>query len=197
MAVSFWLKRPRRLVSRLRYWVWERINPDKPWMCPGTVAFCQANLSRSMTAIEFGSGRSTRWFSTLVAHLTSVEHNKEWYERVKQQLDNANVTNVSYLLVSLNHPESAPEQAEYSSTPEYVAVANGIPDRSLDFAVVDGHYRTHCVRHLVPKMAPGGFLLVDDVDMWSSVESLPIPPNWRVADDSTNHIKRCVVWQAA
>ena len=74
---------------------------------------------------------------------------------------------------------------------------NGIPDRSLGFAVVDGHYRTHCVRHLVPKMAPGGFLLVDDVDMWPSVESLPIPPNWRVADDSTNDIKRCVVWQAA
>ena len=76
-------------------------------------------------------------------------------------------------------------------------MANGIPDRSLGFAVVDGHYRTHCVRHLVPKMAPGGFLLVDDFDMWPSVESLPIPPNWRVADDSTNDIKRCVVWQAA
>ena len=91
MAIWFWLKRPRRSVSRLRYWVWERMNPDKPWMCPGTVAFCQANLSRSMTAIEFGSGRSTRWFSTLVGHLTSVEHNPEWYEQVKQQLDNANV----------------------------------------------------------------------------------------------------------
>ena len=39
-------------------------------------------------------------------------------------------------------------------------------------------------------------LLVDDVNVWPCTESLPIPRNWRVADDSTNGIKRCVVWQA-
>ncbi len=165
MALWYWLKRPRVIVPRVRVWVWERMHPDMPWLCPGTVAFCQATLSRSMTAVEFGSGRSTRWFSTLVGHLTSVEHNPVWYAQVKRQLDNANVTNVSYRLVPLNNPESDPERAEYSLTPEYVAVADGIPDRSLGFAVVDGHYRTHCVRHLVPKMAPGGFLLVDDVNI--------------------------------
>jgi hypothetical protein len=196
MAVTFWLRRPRMLLARLRYRAWERSHPDKPWLCPGTVAFCEAHTSRSMTALEFGSGRSTRWLSSLVGHLTSVEHDKGWYEKVRRGLDGAGADNVTYLLVPLDHPESEPERDWYSPVPAYVAVADGVPDGSLGLAVVDGHYRTQCIRRLVSKVAPNGYLLVDDVNLWPSVESLPVPPGWRVADDSTNGVKRCVVWQA-
>jgi hypothetical protein len=150
-----------------------------------------------MNAIEFGSGRSTQWFSTLVGHLTSVEHNQDWYQQVKHRLDKENITNVTYLLVPLNHFESEPECDSYLPIPEYLVIADNISDKSLGFAVVDGHYRTNCIRHLIPKIAPKGLLLVDDVNMWSSIESLPIPTNWDVVDDSTNGIKRCVIWRSA
>ena len=183
-------------VARLRYRVWEVMNPDKPWLCPGTVAFCQSHLSTSMHALEFGSGRSTRWFATLVGHLTGVEHSRTWYEEVTRQLAEHEITNVDYRLVPLNHAESEPEQAAYSPVPDYVAVADGVPDGSLGLAIVDGHYRTNCVRHLVPKIASGGYLLVDDIDLWPTPESLPVPEDWRVVDDSTNGVKRCVIWQA-
>ena len=197
MAIRFWLTRPQLLFHRIRYWVWEESNPDKPWLCPGTVAFCQARLTRSMRALEFGSGRSTRWFASLVGHLASVEHDPRWYEHVNGQLAAAGVSNVDYRYVPLNHPEQEPEQSEYQPTPSYVAVADGFPDLSLDFVVVDGHYRTHCIRRVVPKIAPGGYLLVDDINLWPSLDALPIPANWRIADDSTNRLKRCVIWQAA
>ena len=62
---------------------------------------------------------------------------------------------------------------------------------------MDGHYRTTCVKRLVPKIAPGGYLLVDDINLWPSLAALPVPAGWRIADDSTNGLKRCVVWQAA
>jgi hypothetical protein len=184
------------LVARVRYWIWERMNPDKPWLCPGTIAFCQKSLSRSMNALEFGSGRSTRWFATLVGHLTSVEHDSQWYEKVKQQLHEAQISNVSYLFVPLSHPIADPEQTSYEPTPDYVAVADRFPDQSLHLAIVDGHYRTHCVKHLIPKIAPGGFLLVDDTNLWPSLEAIPAPKSWPIVDDSTNGVKRCVVWQA-
>jgi len=196
MTVQYWLVRPRMAMARLRYWVWERRNPDKPWMCPGTIAFCESHLSPSMTALEFGSGRSTMWFSKMVGRLTSVEHDRQWYEQVRQQLAEAKISNVDYRLVPLNHPKSEPERVDYSPVPDYVAVADGVPDKSIGFAVVDGHYRTNCVRHLVPKIATGGYLLVDDINMWPSPESLPVPAGWPVADDSTNGVKRCIVWQA-
>ncbi len=197
MALRYWVTRPRMFAARIRYWVWEKLNPDKPWMCPGTIDFCQAKLSQSMKALEFGSGRSTVWFSNLVGTLTSVEYDARWYEQVKQRLAEARATNVDYRLVPLNHQMSEPERAEYEHPPDYVAVADGFPDGSLDFVVVDGHYRKTCVRHAVPKIAKGGYLLVDDANRWASLDELPIPASWRIADDSTNGVKRCVIWQAA
>jgi hypothetical protein len=196
MAIWFWLARPRMALARLRYWWWERRHPDLPWLCPGTIAFCQSHLTTAMTALEFGSGRSTRWFAARVGNLISVEHNADWYKVVKQQLAETAIGNVDYRLILLNHPEAEPERADYSPVPDYVAQADLVPDSGLGFAVVDGHYRTHCVRHLVPKIQPGGFLLVDDINLWPSPAVLPIPESWRVADDSSNGVKRCIVWQA-
>lgn len=184
------------LVRQVRYWAWEKRNPDKPWLCPGTVAFCESNLSRTMRGLEFGSGRSTRWFASRLGHLTSVEHAHTWYEQVAQTLSAEGVRNVDYRFVPLDHPEAEPERFEYVPTPAYVAVVDRFSDKSLDFVLVDGHYRTHCIRHAVPKVATGGYLVVDDVNMWPSHYALPIPDDWRIADDSTNGIKRCVVWQA-
>lgn len=197
MAIWFWFARPKKLLARIRYWFWERANTDKPWMCPGTIEFCQANLSRSMIAVEFGSGRSTCWFSGLVGRLLSVEHNEKWYKEVQEHLAAASITNVDYRLVPLNHPITEGEQPAYTPIPDYVAVADGLADQGIDFAVVDGHYRTHCVEHLIPKIAPGGYLLVDDINLWPSPASLPVPADWLVVDDSTNGIKRCIVWRAA
>lgn len=194
MKIGYWLMRPRMGLYRIRYWLWEQANPDKPWLCPDTVRFCQSHLSKSMQALEFGSGRSTKWFSTLVGHLISIEHDIEWYKLVKQQL--AASDNVDYRLVPLDHPETEEEQEEYSPLPNYVLVAAEAKDRSLSFVVVDGHYRTHCIRQLIPKIAAGGYLLVDDINLWPSPETLPIPPTWKVVDDSTNGLKRCIIWQA-
>jgi len=184
------------LIARIRYKLWERRNPDKPWLCPGSVAFCQKILTPSMKALEFGSGRSTRWFAQHVGHLTSIEHHGDWHAIVKKQLDETNLKNVDYRLVPLAHPESVGEKETYDPVPEYIALADRFPDRSLHFVVVDGHYRTHCIRHSIPKIAPGGFLLVDDTNLWPSIETFPIPKNWKVVDNSTNGVKRTVIWQA-
>lgn len=196
MAILYWLKRPRQAVARIRFWLWENANPDLPWMCPDTIKFCRSILNKSMNAVEFGSGRSSRWFASHVGKLICVEHRPEWFEDVQQILSHANVKNVDFRLVPLDHAESDPEREEYNPVPAYVAVADQLKDQTIDFAVVDGHYRTHCVRHLIPKMKPGGYLLVDDINFWPSPADLPVPASWRIVDDSTNGIKRCIIWQA-
>jgi len=196
MAIRFWLKHPIKGLARVRYWVWEKLNPDKPWMCPGTIKFCEQHLTRDMKAIEFGSGRSTAWFSSKVGQIISVEHHAEWYNEVRKKLTEAAVKNVDYRLVVLDHPHDAPEQDHYDKTPAYVAVVDAIPDHSIHFAVVDGHYRTTCVKHLLKKIAPGGYLLVDDVNMWPALDAIPVPKTWPIVDNSTNGVKNCVIWQA-
>lgn len=198
MAINlrFWAWRPLMLISRTRYWVWEKLNPDKPWMCPGTLRFCSRNLDKSMRGIEFGSGRSTSWFASRLANLISVEHHPIWYQNVVEQLASRQITNVDSRLIQLDHPLTEREREVYDPVPAYVRIVDECPDGSLDLVIVDGHYRTHCVRRSLPKIKPGGFLLVDDANLWPSLDSLPIPGNWIVVDDSTNGIKRCVIWKA-
>lgn len=193
MPILPWLRNPQALYHRLRYYVWEKMNPGAPWLCPGTVAFCRSHLTKQSKVLEYGSGRSTRWFAERVASIISVEHNTEWHGIVSKKL--AGLDNVDYRLVPLSHPESEPEQAAYDPLPPYVSVASEIADGSLNLVVVDGHYRSHCIRCAAAKIAPGGWLLVDDVNFWPSIASIPAPAGWSIADDSTNGIKRCIIWQ--
>jgi predicted O-methyltransferase YrrM len=194
MAVVYWLTRPVQGFARVRYWVWERRNPDKPWLTPGAVAFLEAHLTPGMTGLEFGSGRSTRWYARKLRHLTSVEHHAGWAEIVKGQLAAVGIANVDYRVVPLDHPESEGERPVYDPPPRYVAVASEFADGALDFVVVDGHYRSHCIRAVLGKLRPGGLLLVDDANLWPG-NAPPVPGDWPEVSRTTNGLKFTVVWR--
>ncbi len=195
MSVLFWLRRPKALVARLRYWVWEKRNPDKPWLTPGAVRFCETALTRQMTGWEFGSGRSTVWFAARLARLVSVEHDPAWHQVVSGRLGAADITNVEYRLLPLDHPVEEGERPLYDPLPVYVAAIAEVPDESLHFVVVDGHYRSACIRVARPKLAPGGLLLVDDLELWRDGVRLPVPADWEQVHESSNGIKRTGVWK--
>ncbi len=196
MDLRHWLTHPREFVVRLRYFVWEKLHPNSPWLCPGTVQFCKKHLVPTMVGLEYGSGRSTAWFARRLAKLTSVEHNANWHAEVTNKLAAKKITNVDYRFSPLEHPEPEGERAEYDPMPMYVRVADDFADQSLNLVIVDGHYRNNCIRRVIAKIKPGGYLLVDDVNFWPSLAALPVPEGWTIADDSTNGLKRCVIWQA-
>jgi predicted O-methyltransferase YrrM len=106
---------------------------------------------------EFGSGRSTLWFAARVAELTSVETNAHWHETVSNQLKERGVSNVEYILV----PEDQPRE---TGDGPYAQVALGFPDASLDFALVDGYYRDYSAKYVMPKVKPGGILIIDNIN---------------------------------
>jgi Methyltransferase domain len=195
MNLSYWLHHPDRILSRVRYFVWERMNMDKPWLCPSSVRFCDLNLTATMIGLEFGSGRSTVWFGQRLGRLVSVEHHSGWHARVRDRLESQNLINVDYRLIPLDHPELEPERAEYARVPSYVAVTDVFPDESLDLVVVDGHYRTHCIRRCLGKLRPAGLLLVDDTNLWPTREKIPVPADWPVADLGSNGIKQTCIWR--
>jgi predicted O-methyltransferase YrrM len=163
-------------------------------LTPGAVEFLESHLTADMSALELGSGRSTLWYVARVGRLISVEHDAVWFERVKGQLAARNCRNVDYRFVPLDHPESEPERPEYNPLPAYVkAVVDGA-DQSLDFVVVDGHYRSACIVAVLPKIKPGGLLLVDDANMWPD-NAPPVPREWPEVSRTTNGIKFTVIWR--
>ena len=76
-----------------------------------------------------------------------------------------------------------------------MAIADEFADATLDLVVIDGHYRSNCIRRCLWKARPGGFLLVDDLGLWPDRSQLPVPADWPVADLGSNGLKQTGIWR--
>jgi predicted O-methyltransferase YrrM len=158
MKIGHWT--PRYVVNRVAWFFYERRNMDKPWLAPRAIELLAELLLPSDTGIEWGSGRSTAWFARRVKHLTSIEDNREWYDTVRKQLAEQQLTNVTY------HFASRPPEADSARDSDYVKLSSSIPDSSLGFALVDGYAREYCAEAVIPKIAPGGLLVIDNANWY-------------------------------
>lgn len=162
---------PRYIADRLRLMAFEKAHPDLPWLTPDMVQILQTWLKPTDQALEWGSGRSTRWFATRVNHIISVEHNAEWYRRVLEQLESAGLDDST----DLRHVDIS-RQAEDA----YISVVEGVDDKYLDFCLVDGLQRDRCALAALPKLRSGGTIVVDDVHRY-----LPSPTPTTTPDART------------
>ena len=142
---------PRYAAAKLRLLWNERRHPDWPWLTRDAVKLLDSLLCRDDVGAEFGAGRSTLWLARRCARLTSVESDRAWYQRVARMLEENAINNVGLL---------------HRVEPEYVAVAEEMEDGSLDFALVDGIARDRCALALLPKLKPGGLMIIDNVNWY-------------------------------
>ena len=194
MNFAHYLKNPMQIVPRIRYYFWEKLNPEKPWLCKEAVNYCASNLDTNMKGIEFGSGRSTIWFAGKLGSLVSIEHNASWYSRVASKIAEKKVDNVDYKFIPLNHQESEGKDS-YDVLPDYVAIFLNYPDDYFDFVVVDGHYRTCVIQAAVPKIKSSGLILIDDVNFWGDYGNVPVPKEWQLVSKSNNGLKKTGIWK--
>jgi hypothetical protein len=62
------------------------------------------------------------------------------------------------------HPREEPDATGDRSS--YAQVARLLCDESIDFVLVDGVYRDHVTLFLLPKIRPGGMLIIDNVNRY-------------------------------
>jgi predicted O-methyltransferase YrrM len=164
---------PRYLCNRARQLIYERGHADAPWLTPGAIGLLESLLRPADRGVEFGSGRSTVWFARRVAALTSVEHDERWYQTVTATLKASELGNVDYILAP------GDQNMERGGDSSYARTALSFPDDSLDFALVDGHYRDYSAKFILPKIKPGGMLIIDNVNWYLPCRSKA--PNSRSA----------------
>lgn len=145
---------PRCLYALAQRRLWRRTHPGVPWLTRQAVEILEERLKPSDIGLEWGSGRSTVWFARKVAHLTSIEHNDHWYNRVKKLLSDKGIENVDLLFAAL--------EAKGQGPPEYVRVIAEQPKASFDFVLVDGRLRDQCTEVALQIIKPGGMLIIDD-----------------------------------
>ncbi|MBV9836657.1 MAG: class I SAM-dependent methyltransferase [Solirubrobacterales bacterium] len=150
---SFWP--PRRTRDRIAAELYQKRNPDVPWLGQPAIAALSDLLRPTDRCLEWGSGTSTAWLCRRVASITSAEHDPAWFERVRSLLDQDGLrTGVVRLL-------STDPQEEPSASP-YVRLIDEFADGELDVCYVDGEHRAACITAALPKLASGGMLVLDD-----------------------------------
>lgn len=188
------LLRPFYLAGRLQNWLYEKRHPDHPWLAPDAIAWLEKNLRPDMRGWEWGSGRSTLWFARRLQHLTSIESDAAWFAQVTRMVREAGLTNTDLRHLPLDHAEADTYRNEYAPLPRNPAAILADPDASLDFIVVDGWYRPVCARSVLPKLKPGGLLLIDNTD-WKHPPHVHVPQDWPLVHQSRNVMTETSIWR--
>jgi hypothetical protein len=169
----------RDWIRRLPQW-WHSLDPyiaptfePLPWLSYAATEWLQQTINKSMRVFEYGAGSSTLFFSTYCASVVSVEHDPEWANKLKSLLGER--SNVDLRLIQ---PEPLSEPGSYSDTSytsvaypqlysglsfeKYVRCIEEFPDRHFDLVLIDGRSRASCLKCALPKVAAGGYLLLDN-----------------------------------
>jgi hypothetical protein len=150
-----------------------------PWTSPASIVIFDAILNKNMRGFEYGSGKSTVYFSQKLGQLSSVEHHKGWHELVHKLLKKQHANNVEYLFSPKEeklteeiekgtqefydrHGLSATEFQVRKDYYHYFSLINKYENESFDFILVDGRARVECGLNAIPKLKRGGILVLDN-----------------------------------
>jgi hypothetical protein len=118
-------------------------NEPIPWLTYPFIDFIAPRLSNQLTVFEFGAGNSTLFFAKKVKEVFSVEHNKDWYNRISKQIqDNVNLV---YKEIDEEYPKSIQSL-----------------NKKFDIIIIDAEERVNCVKNSLGALTDAGVIVLDD-----------------------------------
>lgn len=123
----------------------------------------ERRLFAGCRVLEWGCGGSTLWLADRLprgAHLVSIEHHRDWYERVAQAIGQRD--NVTMILSEPRGPigrNATIEEEDSSGLEAYIHSADG---QTFDVILVDGVARGVCMAHARSLLRPGGTVFLHD-----------------------------------
>ncbi|WP_439148853.1 class I SAM-dependent methyltransferase [Sulfitobacter sp.] len=160
---------PRYIVDRLSVVLDEKRHPNHPWLTKDSVELLGQLLRKQDVGVEFGSGRSTHWFLSKIASITSIETHEGWFKKVSQDCES----------------EISSKRMVYhlaSDVESFLTIIDGFDSDSIDFCLVDGSHRDTCALSMVPKIKTGGLMVVDNINWYIPCENSTSPNARRIAD---------------
>lgn len=131
-----------------------------------------------MHVFEYGSGGSTLFWASRVSSVISVEHDRDWYQKLRPQLSSVEDTHVLYLLAEPD-PDPAFDKKSYLVPDDYIShdqhyvgkfferyarTIDMYAEGYFDIIVVDGRARPSCIKHAISRLKKGGLLVVDNTE---------------------------------
>lgn len=147
-----------------------------PWISFPVIEFLKNNLKSDSKVFEYGGGGSTLFFLNRAAEVVTVEHNKEWFEILSSNIGKSTKwkplfiepeASVDFNVNSFSNPDayfSTEKEFENKNFKKYAASIDSYADSYFDVVLVDGRVRPSCMKHGIPKVKKGGYLILDNSD---------------------------------
>lgn len=127
-----------------------------PWTTYSFIHFINDYLKNDMIIFEYGTGNSTRYYSARAQEVYAAEHDKVWFNKVRERLDE----NCTIYFSELNEKY---EQCIH------------LPQKKFDLISIDGRRRVRCICEAIKYLKDDGIIVLDDserVDYKEGVEFL-------------------------
>ena len=120
-------------------------NSPIPWVTYSFIDFIKGRLKKDHHIFEFGAGNSTWFYAQNVGSVTSVEHDKLWYDKiVSKKPENSN------MIFCALEPDG-----DYSKMPK-------ILDQKFNIIIIDGRDRVNCCKQAIDALTKDGVIILDD-----------------------------------
>jgi hypothetical protein len=116
-----------------------------PWVTYSFIDFIKERLRKQHTVFEFGSGNSTFFYAKYAGLVVSVEHDKDWFEKiVKSKPENSEMIFCELV-----------KGGDYCHMPVKL-------EEKFDIIIVDGRDRVNCCKQAVNALSANGVVVLDD-----------------------------------
>jgi len=116
-----------------------------PWLTYPFVSFVEPRLQKTMRVFEYGSGNSSIWLASRVKQIKSVEHDKNWADKISSKMP----ANATLVFIPLEY------DADYCR-------AIQTSDELFDIVIVDGRDRNNCVKNALQNLSETGVVIFDN-----------------------------------
>ena len=141
---------PKYILNRIRQIIYYRNHKHLPWLNKEANEYLDNIINKKYSVIEFGGGRSTNYFLQKVDNLITIEHDKYYYDKLRNQ--NLSLINKKkYAIYHLTKEDS------------FISFINKIKDQSIDLVLVDSMYRYSVVKNILSKIKDNGLLIIDNI----------------------------------
>lgn len=116
-----------------------------PWVTYSFIDFIKERITKTQHIFEYGSGSSTIFYAERAGKVTSVEHDKGWFDKLK----GTSPANAEMIFCELHRDG------------EYARKAT-LLNQQFDIIIVDGRDRVNCCKYSLAALSPDGVVILDD-----------------------------------
>jgi len=139
------------------------ISKHLPYMNSEEISDLITYIDKDTEMLEIGCGNSTLFFSKIVKRLVSIEHNKEWCDKISNDMKLISKCDWSIHVIEPKFPQLHSFQpAEPGQFDEYVNFISNLEKDQFDVVLVDGRDRVRCTIASIPLLKKDGVLIIHD-----------------------------------